>query len=166
MTDLWERIDEVIGRMEQILLVILLSALILVAFSQIILRNLFSTGIAWGDALVRGLVLWTGFIGATIAVRESKHICIDVVSRWLSPKGKKVVAIIINAFSFLICCFLCFAALKFINNEFQMKSLFFLGIPSWVSEIILPVTFGLMAFRYLLHFLKSIQIARQQEREE
>ncbi len=115
MTDRWERIDEVIGQVEQILLVVLLSALVLVAFSQIILRNLFSTGIAWGDAFVRGLVLWTGFIGATIAAREGKHICIDVVSRWLSPKGKRAVAIIIHAFSFLICCFLCFAALKFIR---------------------------------------------------
>jgi TRAP-type C4-dicarboxylate transport system permease small subunit len=166
MTDQWERIDEIIGQVEQILLVILLSALILVAFSQIVLRNLFSTGIAWGDALVRGLVLWTGFIGATIAVREGKHICIDVVSRWLSPKGKRVVEIIIHVFSFLICCFLTFAALKFINNEFQMKGVVFLGIPSWVSEIILPVTFGIMAFRYFFQFLKSILIVHQPEREE
>ena len=166
MTDRWERIDEVIGRVEQILLVILLSALILVAFSQIVLRNLFSTGIAWGDALVRGLVLWTGFIGATIAAREGKHICIDAVSRWLSPKGKRVVAIVIHAFSFLICCFLTYAALKFIHNEFQMKSVIFLGIPSWVSEIILPVTFGIMAFRYFFQFLKKIFTGHLQEREE
>jgi TRAP-type C4-dicarboxylate transport system permease small subunit len=166
MTDRWERIDEVIGQVEQIFLVILLTALILVAFSQIILRNLFSTGIAWGDALVRGLVLWTGFIGATIAVREGKHICIDAVSQWLSPKGKRVVEIIIHAFSFLICCFLTYAALKFIHNEFQMKSVIFLGIPSWVSEIILPVTFGIMAFRYFFQFLKGIQIVRQPEKKE
>ncbi|MCX5810824.1 MAG: TRAP transporter small permease [Proteobacteria bacterium] len=138
----------------------------LVAFSQIILRNIFSTGIAWGDALVRGLVLWTGFIGATIAAREGKHICIDVVSRWLSPKGKTAVEIIIHAFSFLICCFLTYAALKFIHNEFQMKSVVFLGIPSWVSEIILPVTFGIMALRYLFQFLKNILMVHQQEREE
>ncbi|MCX5806656.1 MAG: TRAP transporter small permease [Proteobacteria bacterium] len=166
MTVRWEQIDEAIGRVEQILLVILLSALILVAFSQIILRNIFSTGIAWGDALVRVLVLWTGFVGATIAVLEGKHICIDVVTRWLSSKGKKIVAIIIDASSFLICCFLTYAALKFIHNEFQMKSVAFLGIPSWASEIILPLTFGLMAFRYFFYFLKSVHMIIQKEREE
>lgn len=166
MTDRWERIDAAIGRVEHGLLVVLLSALILIAFSQIILRNLFSTGIAWGDALVRSLVLWTGFIGATIAAREGQHISIDVVSRWISPKGKRVVAIIIHAFSFLICCFLTFAALKFIHNEFQMKSVIFLGIPSWVLEIILPVTFAVMAFRYFFHFLKNIFIIPEQESKE
>ncbi len=164
--DRWERIDEVIGRVEQALLVTLLSALILVAFSQIILRNFFSTGIAWGDALVRVLVLWTGFIGATIAAREGKHICIDVVSRWLSPKGKNFAAITIDAFSFLICCFLTYAALKFIHNEFQMKGIAFLGIPSWVSEIILPLTFSLMAFRYFFYFLKGLLMVHQREREK
>jgi TRAP-type C4-dicarboxylate transport system permease small subunit len=162
MTDRWEQIDEAIGRVEQILIVVLLSALILFAFSQIILRNFFSTGIAWGDALVRSLVLWTGFIGATIATREGKHICIDVVSRWLPPQGKRAVAIIIHAFSFLVCCFLTFAALKFIHNESQIKSVIFLGIPSWVLESILPVTFTIMALRYLFHFLKSVFIVHQQ----
>jgi TRAP-type C4-dicarboxylate transport system permease small subunit len=166
MTDRWERIDEAIGQVEQILLVILLSALILVAFSQIILRNFFSTGIAWGDALVRVLVLWTGFIGATIAVREGKHICIDVVTRWLSPKGKRIVEIIIHAFSFSMCCLLAYAALKFIHNEFQMKSVAFLGIPAWVSESILPLTFVIMAFRYFFHFLNNVLAVCQQEREE
>jgi TRAP-type C4-dicarboxylate transport system permease small subunit len=166
MTGRWERIDEVIGRVEQILIVILLSVLILVAFSQIVLRNFFSTGIAWGDAFVRSLVLWTGFIGATIAAREGKHISIDVVSRWLSPRGTATVTIIIHAFSFVICCFLTFAALKFVDNEFQMKAVSFLGVPAWASETILPLTFIIMAIRYFFQFLESLLAIRQQEREE
>jgi len=166
MTDRWERIDGVIGRVEQMLLVILLSALILVAFSQIVLRNFFSTGIAWGDAFVRSLVLWTGFIGATIATREGKHISIDAVSRWLSPGGSAVVAIIVHAFSFVVCCFLAFAALKFVDNEFEMKNVAFLGVPAWATETILPATFVMMALRYLFHFLTGILTVRQQERKE
>jgi TRAP-type C4-dicarboxylate transport system permease small subunit len=165
MTSRWDRIDEVVGRIEQILLVILLSALILVAFSQIVLRNFFATGIAWGDAFVRSLVLWTGFIGATIATREGKHIGIDALSRWLSPRGSAAVAIIIHAFSFAVCCFLAFAALKFVNNEFQMKGVAFLGVPSWVTETILPATFAMMAIRYFFQFLKSILTIGRQERE-
>ncbi len=166
MTDGWERIDKVIGLLEQILLVLLLSVLILLAFSQIILRNVFSTGIAWGDAFVRSLVLWTGLIGATVATRESKHISIDVVSRWVSARGSAGIAVIINAFSCVMCCFLTFAALKFVNNEFQMKGVSFLGVPSWASETILPLTFIIMAIRYFFHFLRSVLTIRQQERKE
>ena len=62
--------------------------------------------------------------------------------------------LITHVFSFLICCLLTFAALKFIENEFQMGSVPFLGIPAWISEMILPITFGVMAFRFGLRFLK------------
>ena len=161
--DRWDRIDEIVGRLEQILLGILLGTMILVAVIQIALRNVLSTGLAWGDQLVRTLVLWTGFIGAAVATREGKHISIDVVSRWISPKRKIDMEIITNGFSLLICALLTFAALKFVSNEIQMKSILFLGIPSWASEIILPVTLGVMTFRFCLRFLKSILMTRHQE---
>jgi C4-dicarboxylate transporter DctQ subunit len=156
MINQWERADEIIERIEQILLVILLSSMILIAFFQIVLRNVFATGLSWGDPLVRNLVLWIGFIGATLATREGKHINIDVVSRWLSSLGKNAVAFITHLFSFMICCLLTYAALKFIKNETEMGNVTFLNIPAWIPEMILPITFGLMTFRFGLRSFRNL----------
>ncbi|MBW2146092.1 MAG: TRAP transporter small permease [Deltaproteobacteria bacterium] len=152
----WERTDEVIDRVEHALIVILLSLMILVAFLQILLRNFFATGLGWGDPLVRSLVLWVGFIGAAIAAKEGKHINIDVVSRWLPTRGKIFIEAITQLFSFFVCGLLAFAALKFIKNEAQMGTITFLGIPGWVPQIILPITFGLMALRFCLRSFRSL----------
>jgi C4-dicarboxylate transporter DctQ subunit len=152
----WDRVDETIAGVEQTLLVVFLGFIILVAFSQIVLRNLFSTGLDWGDSLVRNLVLWIGFIGATLATKEGKHINIDVVSRWLPSRGKEIVAVTTHLFSFFISCLLTYAALKFIRNESQMESLTFLNIPAWIPAIILPVTFALMTFRFGLRGFRSL----------
>ena len=154
--DRWERTDEVIDRVEQILLVILLSSMILIAFLQIVLRNLLSTGLSWGDPLVRNLVLWIGFIGAALATREGKHINIDVLSRWMPPLGKDLIEFLTQLFSFFICGLLTYAAWKFIRNEAQMGTIAFLGIPAWIPEIILPLAFGLMALRFGLRSLKNL----------
>ncbi|MGD0917658.1 MAG: TRAP transporter small permease [Thermodesulfobacteriota bacterium] len=154
--DRWEQTDEIIDHVEQTLLVILLSFMILIAFIQIILRNLFSTGLTWGDPLVRNLVLWVGFIGAAIATKEGKHITIDVALRWKPSLAKTLIEVITHLFSFFICGLLTVGAIKFIKNESQMGSLAFLGIPSWIPEIILPVTFGIMTFRYGLRCLESL----------
>ena len=152
----WDRADESIDRAEQILLVVLLSSMIVIAFLQIVLRNLFSTGLAWGDPLVRNLVLWIGFIGAALATKEGKHINIDVVSRWMPPLGKGLIEFLTKLFSFFICGLLTSAALKFVKNEAQMGNVAFLGIPGWIPEIILPVVFGLMALRFGLRSLKDL----------
>lgn len=151
----WERVDAVIDRVEQTLVSIFLSVMILIAFLQIVLRNLFATGFTWGDPLVRNLVLWVGFIGAAIATREGKHISIDVVSQWLPARGKIVIEVMIQVSSFVICGLLTFAAVKFIRNEALMGNGTFLGISSWIPEIILPVTFGLMTLRYGFRSLKT-----------
>jgi C4-dicarboxylate transporter DctQ subunit len=152
----WERVDANIERVEQTLIVTFLSFMIVIAFLQIVLRNLFFTGLDWGDQLLRNLVLWIGFIGATLATKEGKHINIDVISRWLPSLGKNIVTLITHLFSFLICCLLTYAALKFIKNEAQMGNRTFLNIPAWVPEMILPMTFGLMTLRFGLRSFKNL----------
>jgi TRAP-type C4-dicarboxylate transport system permease small subunit len=158
MMDRWKRLDEIIDRTEQTVLVISLSLMILIAFFQIVLRNLFETGLTWGDPLVRNLVLWVGFIGAALATKEGKHINIDVLSRWIPPRGKIFVEALTDLFSSFICALLTFAALKFIRNEVQMGNIAFPGIPSWIPEIILPITFGLMALRFCFRSLANFSM--------
>ncbi len=157
--DRWERADRIIDRVEQTLLAVLLSLMIVIAFAQIVLRNLFATGIIWGDPLVRTLVLWVAFVGAAIATREGKHISIDVASRLLPVRGKAVTEVITQFFSCLVCGLLTYAAVKFVRNEAQMGSVTFLGIPGWVPQIILPLTFALMAFRFCLRSLRTLSQA-------
>jgi len=137
-----------VDRIEGTLLAFFLSLMILIAFLQVLLRNLFSTGFSWGDPLVRNLVLWIGFIGAALATREGKHINIDLLTRWVPGSGKKSVEVFINLFSSLVCGFLTYGALKFIMNEVQSGGLTFMGIPVWIPEMILPVTLALMTMRF------------------
>ena len=54
----WERLDELMGRVEKALIVLFLSLMILTAFAQIALRNLFGIGLSWSEPIVRYLVLW------------------------------------------------------------------------------------------------------------
>ena len=67
-------------RAEDALLVLLLSAMIVLAATQIMLRNFFDSGFVWIDPLLRVLVLWLGLIGATVATRNNRHIRIDLLS--------------------------------------------------------------------------------------
>ena len=152
----WNILDEKICRLEQILIAILLTVMILLAFSQIVLRNFFSTGVAWGDSLVRYLVVWVGFVGAAIATKEGKHITIDVLSRWITGAGSSVIQITSHFCSAAICGFLTWAGIKFIWFEAQMGGTTFFNLPVWVPEMIIPVTFGLMTLRYALRLANEI----------
>jgi TRAP-type C4-dicarboxylate transport system permease small subunit len=158
MTQRWEKWDGVIGRLEQALVTVLLSVMILVPLLQIFLRNAFATGISWGDPLVRNLVLWVGFVGAAMATREGKHISIDLLSRFMSGRWSTLIPAVHHLASFAICALLTLASVKFIRNEAQAGSVTSLGIPAWVPEIIIPLTFALMGLRFGLRLCGELSM--------
>ena len=156
--DHWIRLDRLIGHIEKALLSVLLAAMISVAFLQIVLRNFFDTGLPWGDSFVRYLVLWVGFIGAALATRESSHINIDVLSRWLPGISKTVNLLVVHIFSCLICAILAYASLVFVSNERLMGSTALFDIPVWLLQLVLPVTFALMSIRYAFYGAGDIAV--------
>ena len=151
----WERLDETIARVEKFLVILLLSLLMLVAFMQIVLRNFFSTGLSWGEVLVRYLVLWLTFIGAALATKEGKHINMEVFSLWASDKGGTYLKGLSNLCSVFICGLLTYAAVKFIHFEAQMGTTTMFGLPIWLPELVIPITFALMTFRFALRFVNA-----------
>jgi len=148
----WQWWNEALGRVEKFLVAAMLSVMILLAFSQIALRNIFSTGISWGDPLVRYLVLWVAFIGASLATKEGKHITIEIFSRWFPGQGSLYLKAISYLVSVFICGLLTFAGWTFVQNEVQMGATFFLNIPAWIPQIIIPVTFALITLRFVFNF--------------
>ena len=154
----WNRLDRFIGQIEKTLLSVMLAVMILLAFLQIVLRNFFDTGLPWGDSFVRYLVLWVGFIGAALATREGSHINIDVLSQWLPGISKTINRLVIDLFSCLICAILAYASFVFVRNEHLMGDTVFFGTPVWLLQLVLPVTFTLMALRYALYGAGDISV--------
>ena len=78
----WLELAERWGRwFENGLLFVLLTGLILLASTQIFLRNALSMGFPWADGLIRLMVLWLGLAGGIAASRDRKQIAIDIVTR-------------------------------------------------------------------------------------
>jgi len=153
-----KQLNEVLGRVEKFLIVVMLSAMILLAFLQIVLRNAFSTGISWGDPLVRYLVLWVGFIGASLATKEEKHITMEAFSRWFSVKNALYLKMFSQLVSVLICSLLTAAGWTFVQNEARMGGAALFNIPIWIPEIIIPITFALMTLRFLINFAAELSL--------
>jgi TRAP-type C4-dicarboxylate transport system permease small subunit len=152
----WQRWNETLGRVEKFLMGAMLSVMILLAFLQILLRNVFSTGISWGDPLVRYLVLWVGFIGASLATKEGKHITIEIFSRWFAGHRSLYLKAISSLVSAFVCGLLTFAGWTFVQNEAQMGTIAFLEIPAWIPQIIIPVTFALITLRFVFSFFAEL----------
>lgn len=158
-TGVLARLQRATAVFEDILLVVLLSAMILVAGAQIVLRNLFDSAILWADPLLRVAVLWVGMIGAMVATRADKQIAIDAVSRFLPQHWKFRVKVITDVFTAAVSGVLAWSAFRLMMEDRMAGGLAIAFVPVWVCESILPVAFAVIALRYLLfavvHFRQS-----------
>ncbi len=160
-------INIILAKIETVILILILLIMIFLAFLQVILRNLFSTSIFWGDTLLRHLVLWVAFIGASLATKENRHINIDALSRLLSKTTKRITTILVDLFSATVCFFLMRAAITFIKSEKEAASTLFAEIPVWIFQTIIAIGFGLMMLRFFIHALENVfpqKTAEQQVR--
>jgi len=158
-------------RAEDGLLVFLLSAMILLAATQIVLRNFLDSGFVWIDPLLRVLVLWLGLIGATVATRNNKHIRIDLLSKLFSRNTHRLIQSVIGQISAWTCLVIAWYGFKWIQMDFEDGVTSFAGVPAWMLEVIIPVTFALIGLRYLIMsvgwaqlYLRHIKVAKRSAR--
>jgi len=139
------------------LLVVMLTGMILVAATQILLRNVFDTGLAWGDPLLRMMVLWLGLLGAMVATRDRNHISIDVLSRYLPARARRVSHLITDCFTLIVCALLAFHGARFVWQDQAAGVRVFADLPAWLFELIIPIGFSVICARYLLHFIMTLR---------
>ena len=72
------------------LIALLLAAMCLMVFGNVVLRYLFNQGLTASDELSRLFFVWLTFVGAAIAIRERGHIGVDMLVRRLPPLGARL----------------------------------------------------------------------------
>lgn len=151
-----QRLEKVGRTVEDAVLVIILSGMILLAAGQIVARNMFGFGFIWSDELLRMLVLWIAVAGAVAASRTDKHINIAILDRFLPPRFNHGVKIIIDLFTAGVCAVVTWYSINFVRTSYEYEDILLGGVPAWILQLVLPIGFGLISWRYSLFSLKRL----------
>ena len=151
----WVRAAAFGRRLETALIVVLLGGLIVFSSAQILLRNVFSIGITWGDGLIRLSVLWLALLGALAASSDGRHIAVGALVRWLPPGPQRAAGIVADLFAALVAAAFAWFSFVFVRDSFQFDDTLLDGVPAWPFQAIMPAAFALIALRYLARSLRQ-----------
>lgn len=143
------KIRFVVHRAEDAALILALVSMLVMALTQIVMRNFFDSGFLWAESFLRILVLWVAMLGAMVATRENNHISIDLLSRLLSDLQFRFVGWIAQVFSAAVCFCVAYYCIEYIQYEYEDKTIAFADVPVWVCQSILPIGFAVMGLRFL-----------------
>lgn len=149
-TGLVDRLERWGTAAENAALVILLGALMLLAVGQIAMRVFFSFGFIWADELVKLLVLWIALVASIAASRSNRHLRIDVLSNFVAAKYARFPRLIVDAFAAIMCGVLAWQSWRYVQLTIEFEDTVLVDLPAWIAYGILPLSFGLMCYRFLL----------------
>ena len=142
-----------VNKLEDWFLILTLAVMVILAVAQIFFRNVFGEGVVWIDPLLRVLVLWVAIAGAVVATRTDNHIRIDFFTRYIPKKYIKYLQRTVYAFCIFICGLISYHGARFVQMDYEYNTIAFADVPAWLTEIIIPIGFFMIALRYLLLFL-------------
>lgn len=151
-------VDRIVYTLEKIVIVI---ALIVMTLAILIVAmdrwfDFINLGWFWATKLALFLMIWAGFIGASLATRARMHLTIDISSKILSQKGAKVAAFFSQAISAGFCFYLASLAYDFTVESYRFgdkEGVF--PIPLWIVQLIIPVTLVMMGSRFIANIFKE-----------
>lgn len=87
---LLKRIDMVIEKAVEYFCIALLAAIIILCFSNTLMRYLFNSPIVWSEELTRYMSVWLAIVGSAATVRVDGHTALDILQGLV--KNRKVKA--------------------------------------------------------------------------
>jgi len=69
---------------------LLLAAMVVLVFGNVVLRYAFGSGITVSEELARWFFVWLVFLGAIVGLKEHSHLGVDTLLLALGPTGRRV----------------------------------------------------------------------------
>ncbi|MGV3621355.1 MAG: TRAP transporter small permease [Archangium sp.] len=117
---------------------------------------LFPSSVPGAQKFALGFMLWSGMLGASLATRSRRHIILDPIKKNLDEKTLKPFSLVGGIVTFVFCALLSVLGWMQLHEQFTEWSqgdgvgvYDALPVPLWVGTLSIPVTFGVMALRFL-----------------
>ena len=146
----------ILKTIEDYLIVLLLSLVILVSLTQIGMRLFFNSSIIWGDEFIKIIILWLAMIASVSASRSNRHLKIDLIDKFISNKISHFPKIISKLFVSIVCGVVTWHSILYIHLTITFDETVLNGFPAWIAYAIVPLSFFMMSYRYFFQALNHI----------
>lgn len=143
-----DRIEKGLVAINRWVLIILLLAMAIIIFSNVVLRYTTGDSIVWAEEVARHMMIWVAFLGSGLALRFGGHVAIDNLHRSVSTRTAQLLRALV-----LLCLALFFIFMTISSSDYVWRTRFqstaATDIPISFVYAAMPVGFVLM----LVHLL-------------
>lgn len=143
-------IKNLLNRVEEGFISLLLAAMTLEVFLEVILRYGFNMGVSYGTELTQHLSAWMVLFGASYGVKVGSHIGVDAFVRTLPPGGRRAVSSIAVFLALVYCGLIIFGSWGYLAKMYKIQlELQDMPVQRWIAHSPLILGYLLLAYRLI-----------------
>ena len=117
-----KKLSDFIYKITGVFISVDLAVIVVLSFSQVVSRYVFSFSISWAQELVTYLLVWLVFMGCCMGLRDNEVAALTFVVDKLSPNMKKTARILVQVLLIMFCVVGFWANQEIIANMWNKKS--------------------------------------------
>jgi C4-dicarboxylate transporter, DctQ subunit len=135
--------------LEEGLVILLMAAMTLVTFMQVVARYVFNYSFVWALELTGVMFAWLIFIGMSYGVRVGAHIGVDIVVKSLGPRAARFIGSVAAALCIAYALIVTYGGYQYVSKMHDVGILMQdIPVQQWIPRLVIPLGFALLAFRF------------------
>jgi tripartite ATP-independent transporter DctM subunit len=126
-----------------------MAGIIILPLAEIVLRKWFATGIPGAAPFAQHLTMWVGMLGAAIAARDGKLLSLATGEFLAHSRTATVARFIAGVVGAAVSTVFAVGGVSLVGIDRIEATEIAAGVPVWVADLVLPVSFGLIAARLM-----------------
>lgn len=151
-----ERFDRLYVLANRALVGALMIAMFVLVFTNVVTRYGFGFSLAWGEEVARFLMIWVTFLGAGLALREGRHVAIEVLQDRLPASARRWLRLGLAVLILAFLAFLVVLGAQFVVfgwDKIMMATQMSRGIP----YLAIPLGAAMFALHMVLIFRRFLE---------
>jgi len=162
MKNIFNILDNIISVTSRWIAIVGITGGVLLAFINVVARYGFNYSITWASELTVYLFLWSMFFGVAYCFKLGEHISIGLLVESINKKAAKYMILFTYIVTFVFLSAVSYYGYEYLQLVIRLDEMSVdLEIPMWIPYLVIPVSFGLSAYRVAEHFISLVQLPAQ-----
>lgn len=138
-----------------------------IAVFGVFMRYVFNNPLAWSTEIFELFMVIAIFIGFGMALKDERHIAVDLVYDKMPKVIKKIFNIISNILGAGFGIYLTYMGVMLVSVTYgQGGATVDVGIPIWLTFLIMPIGMGLLSIYFVARAIRAIRYPVEDEKKD
>lgn len=142
-------------RLNQALIVLLMASMAILVFANVVMRYVFNQSIFWVEEFTQIQMIWVAYLGAGLALREGRHVAVDMLQDALPASLRHAVRWFIAAATALFLLALVVLGVQIAEFTWNQETPA-MGLPAGLPYLGIPLGAAAMLLHLLLFWRQFI----------